>query len=192
MISVKKYENLPVDIGEILRYAGCREQDEQMLSLANSCLKECSGILGYSVCFDDFPILISENTLEFPFAKVKSQSICAHLNGFPCAVIFAATVGIELDRLIMKYSRLSPSRALMFQAIGAERIEALCDAFCNDLRLQKNETSPRFSPGYGDFPLSFQTEIFKVLDLPRKIGISLNSALLMSPTKSVTAIVGVK
>ncbi|MCR4718601.1 MAG: hypothetical protein K5768_03120 [Firmicutes bacterium] len=192
MISVKKYEKLTVDTAEILRYAGCRKQDEQMLSLLDSCLKECESIFTYSVCFNEFPIVLSGNTLEFPFAKTKSRSICAHLNGFSRAVIFAATVGIELDRLIMKYSRLSPSRALMLQAIGAERIEALCDVFCSDLALQNGEISSRFSPGYGDFPLSFQTEIFKVLDLPRKIGISLNSALLMSPTKSVTAIVGVK
>lgn len=192
MISVKKYENLPIDFGEITRYMGCRNHDGQVLTLADSCLKECSGIFSYSVCFDEFPILISGNALEFPFAKTESRSICTHLDGFPRAVVFAATVGIALDRLIMKYSRLSPSRALCFQAIGAERIEALCNAFCSDLKAQNNETSTRFSPGYGDFPLDFQKEIFKVLDPPRKIGLSLNSALLMSPTKSVTAIVGVK
>ena len=44
-------------------------------------------------------------------------------------------VGADIDRLIAKHSRLSPSRALMLQAIGAERIEALCDAFCNDRRM---------------------------------------------------------
>ncbi|MBR4723888.1 MAG: Vitamin B12 dependent methionine synthase activation subunit [Clostridia bacterium] len=192
MISVKKYENLPIDLGEIARYMGCKRQDSQVSELLNSCIKECNGVLSYNVCFDEFPISISGNTLEFPFAKTDSRSISRHLDGFSHTVVFAATVGIELDRLIMKYSRLSPSRALCFQAIGAERIEALCDAFCEDLKLQNTEVGTRFSPGYGDFPLSFQTEIFKVLDLPRKIGLSLNSALLMSPTKSVTAIVGVK
>ena len=107
-------------------------------------------------------------------------------------MIFATTVGIGLDRLIMKYSRLSPSRAVCLQAIGAERIEALCDAFCDELKSDFAVTSPRFSPGYGDFSINFQTEIFKALDCPRKIGLSLNSALLMSPSKSVTAIVGIK
>ena len=50
---------------------------------------------------------------------------------------------------------------------------------------------PRFSPGYGDLPLSMQTDIFRVLDCPRKVGLTLNNSLLMSPSKSVTAIMGI-
>jgi len=50
---------------------------------------------------------------------------------------------------------------------------------------------PRFSPGYGDLPLETQREIFDVLDCSRRIGLMLNDSLLMSPTKSVTAFVGV-
>lgn len=190
MISVKTYENLPVNEKEIMRYMGCPKPDPQTAELIRDCLSECLGILKYKVCFDKFTISVSENSVEFPFAKADSASLFRHLSGFSDAIVFAATVGIELDRLIMKYSRLSPSRAVCFQAIGAERIEALCDAFCGELDFAVK--SPRFSPGYADFPLQFQTEIFKALDCPRKIGLSLNSALLMSPTKSVTAIVGVK
>jgi len=36
-----------------------------------------------------------------------------------------------------------------------------------------------------------QRDIFAVLDCPRKIGLSLNGSLLMSPSKSVTAIIGI-
>ena len=50
---------------------------------------------------------------------------------------------------------------------------------------------PRFSPGYGDLPLEMQRDIFRVLDCSRKIGLTLNESLLMSPSKSVTAIVGI-
>ena len=50
---------------------------------------------------------------------------------------------------------------------------------------------PRFSAGYGDFELSAQTEIFHALDCQRKIGLTLNDSLLMSPSKSVTAIIGI-
>ena len=192
MILVKKYENLPLDRAEAARYMGCANPDEKTMQLIDDCISECSGLLTYSLCFDEFPITVSGNKIIFPFSEVSSLSLSRHLNGFPEAVIFAATVGIALDRLILKYSRLSPSRAVCLQAIGAAQIEALCDAFCNDLKRQKPEISLRFSPGYGDLPLNFQTDIFKALDCPRKIGLSLNSALLMSPSKSVTAIIGVK
>ena len=42
----------------------------------------------------------------------------------------------------------------------------------------------------GDVPLAVQRDIFSVLDCPRQIGLSLNDSLLMSPSKSVTAFVG--
>ena len=191
MISLKKYEDLPINTHEILRYMGCStQQDKQVLKLTEDCLNELGKALTYKVCFDEFPVKCSANTVEFPFAKADSSALYKCLQGFSRAVIFGATIGFEIDRLILKYSRLSPSRALCFQAIGAERIEALCNAFCGDLSDEQQRISPRFSPGYGDLSLSFQTEIFKVLDLPRKIGVSLNSALLMSPSKSVTAIIG--
>ena len=81
----------------------------------------------------------------------------------------------------------------MFQALGAERIESLCDTFCNDMNNELGvRLKPRFSAGYGDLPLEVQKDIFRVLDCPRKIGLTLNDSLLMSPTKSVTAIVGIE
>ena len=53
-------------------------------------------------------------------------------------------------------------------------------------------TVPRFSAGYGDFSLEFQRNICDALDCQRKIGITLQESLIMLPTKSVTAIIGIK
>ena len=102
-----------------------------------------------------------------------------------------AGAGLEIDRLIRRYTSLSPAKALFFQAIGAERIESLCDAFCEELKKDGLQLRPRFSPGYGDLPMELQKDIFRVLDCPRKIGLALNESLLMSPSKSVTAIIGI-
>ena len=49
----------------------------------------------------------------------------------------------------------------------------------------------RFSPGYGDLPLDVQRPLFAALDVPRKIGVSLTDSLLMAPSKSVSAIIGI-
>ena len=63
-------------------------------------------------------------------------------------MLFAATLGAEFDRLLMKYSKLSPAKALMQQAFGTERIEALCDAFCKDYEEeQRVYLQSRFSAG---------------------------------------------
>lgn len=192
MISIKKYPEPPFDMQEILRYMGCAKPNSESLALANECVEKCRNVLSYTVCYDEFPVSFSAGSVIFPFATVPSISLSRHLSGYERAVIFAGTVGIGLDRLILKNSRISPSYALAFQAIGAERIEALCNVFCDDLKSRKTQTSTRFSPGFLDFTLDFQREIFKVLDCNRKIGLSLNSALLMSPSKSVTAVIGVK
>ena len=50
----------------------------------------------------------------------------------------------------------------------------------------------RYSPGYADFPLAAQRELLALLDAPRKVGVSLTDSLLMVPSKSVSAVIGVK
>ena len=106
-------------------------------------------------------------------------------------MLFAATIGVGMDRLIARYSALSPSKALALEAIGDERVESLCDYY-NDLVADEYKVNaPRFSAGYGDLDLSLQKDIFKALPCAN-IGLTLNDSLLMSPSKSVTAIIGLK
>ena len=88
--------------------------------------------------------------------------------------------------------RLSPARAVMLQALGTERVESLCDIFCEDFGIDNSVVlKPRFSPGYGDLSLDTQKDIFSVLNCPKNIGVYLNDSLLMSPSKSVTAFAGI-
>ena len=56
----------------------------------------------------------------------------------------SATVGIGIDRIIAKYGALSPSKALIFQAIGAERIESLCDTLQRDIASEKEKEGSVF------------------------------------------------
>lgn len=200
MITIKKYDEPQINTREILRYMGCKESSEDMLALINSCLKELSGKLTYRVCYETFDIDVPSADSDFieidlGFCTCKSKGLVTNLAGCHKAIVFGATVGIELDRLIARYSRLSPSKALCFQAIGAERIESLCNVFNDEVTKGCLEnglhTRPRFSPGYGDLSLDIQKDIFRVLDCSRKIGLSLNESLLMSPSKSVTAIIGI-
>ncbi len=195
IVYTKMYPQPPFDKKEILRYAGVRGDAPELAELVQACLQEIGNKLIYKVCFREFPIKYEKPYLNLDFMKTDSADLRKNLKGCSCIVLFAATVGIELDRLIAKYSRISPTKALLFQAIGAERIESLCDIFNSEITRQAEEagrfTRPRFSPGYGDLPIEIQKEIFSVLDCPRKIGLSLNDSLLMSPSKSVTALIGI-
>lgn len=190
MIFVKTYHAPEFNIKEILRYSGARDMEglEELLEDAISQAKE---VLTYKVCYGEFPVNIKDDEIMLPSLRIKSKALAKNLSGCGKILIFGATVGVGIDRLIAKYGSLSPVKALIFQGIGAERIEALCDAFCGDMEKEYGKVKPRFSPGYGDFDISYQKEIFGLLDCHRKIGLTLNESLLMSPSKSVTAIVGI-
>lgn len=194
-VYVKFYEPPEFNRREILRYTGVREATDETVSLMEECISLARGKSAFKVCYTRLPIEVAEDTIDMGFAKVKSAALQRALSGCDKAVVLAATIGIEMDRLVARYSALSPSKGLMLQAIGAERIECLCDLFCADLKavaVERGESiRPRFSPGYGDLELELQRDIFYTLDCPRKIGLTLNDSLLMSPTKSVTAIVGI-
>ena len=194
----RRYTSPPICEKEILRYGGCPadEADEELLALLRDCVAEAEPRLTYQVCYRELPVSVSDGKCDFGVFRVASADLCRYLADCDGVILFAATVGLELDRLIARYGRIAPARALLMQAFGAERIEALCDAFCAELAQEKEQKGkrvlPRYSPGYGDFPLEAQRQIFSVLDCARQIGLSLNESLLMSPTKSVTAVVGIK
>ena len=193
MVFTKFYENLPVNRKEVLRYAGCKDGEAVFGKLLDECVAESVAKgLSLKVCYTVFDVEIRKNVCGFGAFSVKSENLAKNLQGCTRAVVFAATAGVEIDRLIAKYGALSPSKAVMFQSLGAERVEALCDAFCEDVRREMNcETKPRFSPGYGDLDLSSQKDIFSVLGCEKHIGLTLNDSMLMSPSKSVTAIMGI-
>lgn len=191
-VLTKTYTEPPFSFKEILRYAGCTGPAEELMPLLTECIDMARPILSYRVCFCELPVYVNNGVCDFDVLSFYSQNLAKNLSGCEKAVLFAATVGAPLDRLITRYSRLSPSKALMLQALGAERIEALCDSFCDDISKQYSlSVKPRFSPGYGDLPLSVQSDIFAVLNCSKHIGLTLNNSLLMSPTKSVSAFVGI-
>ena len=87
------------------------------------------------------------------------------------------------------------SRAMALQAAAAAMIEAWCDAvnarLAEEVRGEGLRLRARFSPGYGDFPLAAQPGLFRLLGVQKRIGITLTDSLLMIPTKSVTAVIGI-
>ena len=87
------------------------------------------------------------------------------------------------------------SRAVVMQAAAAAMLEDYCDRINEEIRENYEKQGyylrPRFSPGYGDFPLDCQPALLAGLDAGKRIGITLTDSLLMAPSKSVTAVMGV-
>ena len=190
---IKSFDALPYNRREILRYAMCPGCDEpKMLSLMEECIKECDRSASFSsrVSYVVLPV-VSLNTdtglVDMEHIKVTSRDLAGNLQGCKSVVVFAATVGPGIDRLIKKYSGLDPVKALFMQAIGAERAETMCNAFCGSFPAQLR---PRFSPGFGDLELLVQPDVLRVTNAKKNLSITLDEGMLMTPSKSVTAFAG--
>ncbi len=192
---LKSFDEPSFNRREILRYAqspGCT--DEKMLSVMEACIKECAALasLGYRVSYCELPIVsLDEESgeIDMEHIKVTSRSLAANLSGCKEVVVFAASIGPGIDRLIKKYTKLDPVKALFFQAIGAERVESLCEAF---MESYPQKLRPRFSPGFGDLALSIQPDVLAVANARKNLSITLDDGFLMSPSKSVTAFAGIE
>ena len=181
------------DPAEVLRYMGAQPGDEAAQTLLESCMEKAKLAFSYRACFARFPLAIDGQTLRLPFGTIESADLARHLNGCAQIWLLAATAGFAIDRLISKYSALQPSHGLCYQAWGAAAIEAWCDQLCAFLQQQESlPLTTRFSPGYGDFPLEYQSALLALLDTQRRIGLTLSEGGMMLPTKSGTAVVGIR
>ena len=126
---------------------------------------------------------------------LPGTTLLRHLEGCSEAYLACGTLGPGLDALQRRVSVKSGADALIVQAIGAAMIERQMDAVEDEIRAELapgESLLSRYSPGYGDFQLEAQRPILTLLDTPRKIGVSLTDSLLMVPSKSVSAVIGVR
>ena len=91
-------------------------------------------------------------------------------------------------------SLTDPVGQLVLDAAGSALVERAADAAEASVVAAAADRglfcSSRFSPGYGDLSLATQAPLLATLDAQRALGITLSADYLMSPTKSVTAVVG--
>ncbi len=187
-IDIKK---LKIRHSEIARYMYAKNSLEELDSLISECLFECENCFDLQGVYMKLPVIAKENVLDFSAFSVKSNGLAKLLKESNEAVLFGATIGYGIDRLIKRYSVISPVKALTFNAVGTEVLECFCDELCDFVKEKMNtDITPRFSPGYGDLSIETQKDISRVLGLSKNIGITLTQNLAMTPSKSVTAIFG--
>ena len=182
------------DKREILRYAMLPQHVSAPEELPlDECLRMSEGRIRCRAIWRQYPLIRSEMGLDLGFAMTGSVSLQKHLEGCNSILLFCCTAGAEMDRLIARGSLRSPVHGLLMHAIGAQQVEGACDRLCGQMAslFPESTLTPRYSPGYGDLPLSLQKDIFAALDCERKIGVTLTDTFLMRPSKSVTAIVGI-
>ncbi len=122
--------------------------------------------------------------------QVKSRDLYKNL--FPCqkAFLLAVTLGEGVDRYLYRLSLRSVSEHFVADAVASAFAEAAAD-LCEERIKGGIPCRPRYSPGYGDMPLAFQEKLLTLTDADRRLGIKLGHNLLLSPQKTITAILGI-
>lgn len=176
------------------RFMGCPENhnNEELDSLYEECRSLVSKDAFFKAVWRKSKVVfLGDDTLEFDFGRITSKSLCKNMENCKEAYVFAATAGIGIDRLMLRYKAINPSKAIVVSAVGSSAVECWCDMI-NEKITEGKKSKPRFSPGYGGVELKHQKEIIDFLDAERKLGITLNESFFMTPVKSVTAFIGIE
>ena len=107
--------------------------------------------------------------------------------------LLGCTLGAEFESMLRAEQARDMAKAVLLDACGSAWVESGCDEAEREIaaRFPGQYLTDRFSPGYGDLPLSIQPAICGALDLGRRLGVHVSERFLMNPTKSVTALIGI-
>lgn len=162
---------------------------EQIRNVLTECETQLRQALDCKYFYRETPVNLTADGVDLGFTQIQSKNLRKNLQNCKNAYIFAATLGHGVDRLLRSIGVTSPLKQFLIDALASTAIEALCDYGQDNL---PQATIARFSAGYGDFPLHHQQEFLDFLQAGKRLGITLRSSDLMNPTKSVTAVIGIK
>lgn len=132
--------------------------------------------------------------LEGTSLVLTGRNIARHLEGCTLACLLAVTLGMQTERELARLQATSPLDALLFDACASSMAEEAAQAASMRIAELAEEAglvpTKRFSPGFGDLPLDLQATFLAAIDADKSLGIHAGSSHLMTPMKSVTAIVG--
>ncbi len=201
--TLKSYQIDALDRKEVLRYLGYRGQevtpelDARLDAAIASCLaigRARASIAVYDVAGrEELPDGTPQVTLADTALTLVGTSMQRHMRGARKVGVLAVTIGMGVERELKRLSLTDRLGQVLFDAAATTMVERAADAAEATLvGMAAREglyTNFRFSPGYGDMPMQTQHVLLDALDA-RRLGITLSPTLLMTPTKSVTAVVG--
>lgn len=184
-----------LNIDEVLRYMGCPPDraDPATRTLAEDCAAQVLQTVTPRWTYRVFDLDFEEGGVRMGGLLLPGEDLRTHLKGCERAALFCATLGAGADALIRRAESGDMARALALDCAAAAAVEEVCDQIELELQaLFPGCSFPfRYSPGYGDLPLTLQGDLLALLDAPRRVGLTASASNILLPRKSVTAILGV-
>ncbi len=184
-----------IDAIETKRYAGLRKEinfDEKKILEACEEAQILIDIKGnWEIYNYDYK---KQKILSETPVIIEGKSIGNHLNDCNKVICMAVTVGENIEKEVTKkFQKGEYTSSILLDAAATTAVEQAADAI--EKAIEQNPLIRgysmrwRFSPGYGDWSLSQQVNLFH-LSNAETIGIRLSSSMMMIPRKSITAIIG--
>lgn len=186
-----------VNRDEVLRYLGYRRQeaDDAVAELADTCLEELKRCAAAKYISRTFA-MGHPRGLRLLRRRGRPQRHVGQSPGrVPRGHRFRGNTGAPVDRLIHRYSQTTMSRAgCDGRAAATAMLEAYCDEWMGELGREARERGlylrAQFGPGYGDFSIAHQADMLALLDCGRRIGLTMTDSYMLTPTKSLTCLLG--
>ena len=186
---------LSIDPVETKRYAGLRyTKDFDDENIINACedaqlLIEVKSI--WEIYNYDYK---NQIVLSKPNVIISGKSIGKHLLNCDKVACIAATVGEKIENEISyRFESGKYLDSILLDAAATTAVEQVANSMEEAIKQKVSHEGYnmrwRFSPGYGDWSLEQQLDLYK-LSGAEKIGIKLSTAMMMTPRKSITAIIG--
>ncbi len=186
----------PISLSEAARYMGIKgaptEAIQDMLERCERVVRERVNpkyvYLETSVEFKDNVVILGAMS-----EPLTGEDIKRHLSGCNRAIMLAATLSQEADKLIRQAAVTDMAESLAIDCLCSAAVEQVCNRAEADI-FQKHDIpyrTWRFSPGYGDLPISLQKSFLIALNAQRRIGLTVTESSLLIPSKSVTAVIGI-
>lgn len=179
---------------EILRYmrTNSKTKDKKILALVDNAVNTIESNIHPKTLYRIFDCYVTDNELVIGDVHFKSTRLAQNLAGCKRVVVFGATLGTECDRLIKTATATDLAMAMALQSTAAAKIEEVCDALEDTIKKEHGVTlRQRYSPGYFDLDITEQKKFFSLIELTKRIGLTLTDTMEMLPTKSVTAFIGI-
>lgn len=185
-----------LDIDEVLRYMGCPADraDPATRALAEACAGELLAAARPRWAYRVVDVAPEEGGVRLSSGLLlPGEDLKKHLTGCRRAAVFCATLSAQVDALIRRAESGDMLRALALDCCATAGVEQVCDQIEGELQAMFPgcQFPFRYSPGYGDLPLTVQNALLALLDAPRRVGLCASASHILTPRKSVTAILGV-
>lgn len=180
-----------IDTAQAARYFGARgEPDDRTMTLLETCA------MPLLAAATPRAVWLEADTAALAEAGIlRGGDVMKHLENCPQAVLLAVTLGPGVDAQIRRAGVGDIAAGVASDALGSALAEQAADAAEAELRQwaakEGKYLTGRFSPGYGDWDIAVQPLVANALDTVRRAGLCVTDTNLMTPRKSVTAILGV-